>query len=208
MTVTTLRRMEVTGQVDFDSHVSGIVVLAVDVVNLLTPGETSGREYTVPTGAARIAALGDVFRRGDSRHGPLTEAEAEGMTTIAGRLRGVFEAIGSGDLDSAAGTLNTLMVRWGAQPRLDRHDDEPWHLHFHPADADYVQGWAAGLATGLAFVVGSEHADRLGLCSAPSCDRVYADTSRNGTKRFCSTACQNRVKAAAFRARQAEATRG
>jgi predicted RNA-binding Zn ribbon-like protein len=27
------------------------------------------------------------------------------------------------------------------------------------------------------------------------------DTSRNGTRRFCSTSCQNRVKAAAFRAK-------
>ncbi|MFC6935784.1 CGNR zinc finger domain-containing protein [Actinomadura yumaensis] len=35
----------------------------------------------------------------------------------------------------------------------------------------------------------------------PHCDRVYVDTSRNGTRRFCSTACQNRVKTAAFRAR-------
>jgi predicted RNA-binding Zn ribbon-like protein len=26
------------------------------------------------------------------------------------------------------------------------------------------------------------------------------DTSRNATRRFCSTACQNRVKAASFRA--------
>jgi hypothetical protein len=33
---------------------------------------------------------------------------------------------------------------------------------------------------------------------------VFVDVSRNGTKRFCSTACQNRVKAAAFRARQRE----
>ncbi|WP_456236959.1 CGNR zinc finger domain-containing protein [Actinomadura physcomitrii] len=32
-------------------------------------------------------------------------------------------------------------------------------------------------------------------------DRVYVDTSRNGKRRFCSTACQNRVKTAAFRAR-------
>jgi predicted RNA-binding Zn ribbon-like protein len=45
-------------------------------------------------------------------------------------------------------------------------------------------------------------AQRPGICSAPSCDRVFVDTSRNGTKRFCTTACQNRVKAAAFRARQ------
>jgi len=59
------------------------------------------------------------------------------------------------------------------------------------------------MAVGLAYVLGSEYADRIGVCSAPDCDRVYVDVSRNGTKRFCSTACQNRVKAAAFRARRA-----
>ena len=44
-------------------------------------------------------------------------------------------------------------------------------------------------------------ADRLGVCDAARCDRVYVDTSRNGARRFCSTACQNRTKAAAFRTR-------
>jgi hypothetical protein len=194
--------------VDFDSHVSGIVLLATDLVNLLTPGESAGRAYEVPAGADRIRRLEEVFRRGGSRRPRLTEAEAEYMTTAAERLRAVYVAVAEDDLDRAAETLNTLMARWGAQPRLDRHDNEPWHLHFHPAEVDYVQGWSAGLATGLAFVVGSELADRLGVCSAPGCDRVYADTSRNGTRRFCSTACQNRVKAAAFRARRAGAGRG
>lgn len=192
-----------TGQVDFDSHVSGIVLVAVEVVNLLTPGESAGRAYVPPVGDDRRAALIEVLRRGGARRSRLTEAETEDMTTAAGRLRPVFAAISAQDHDAAAETLNSLMARWGAQPRLDRHDNEPWHLHFHPAHADYVHGWAAGLATGLAFVVGSELADRLGVCSAPACDRVYADTSRNGTRRFCSTACQNRVKAAAFRARRA-----
>jgi predicted RNA-binding Zn ribbon-like protein len=52
-------------------------------------------------------------------------------------------------------------------------------------------------------VLGSESHDRLGVCTAPRCDRVYVDTSRNGTRRYCSTSCQNRVKTAAFRARLA-----
>jgi predicted RNA-binding Zn ribbon-like protein len=33
---------------------------------------------------------------------------------------------------------------------------------------------------------------------------VHVDASRNGTRRFCSTACQNRVKAAAYRGRRSE----
>jgi predicted RNA-binding Zn ribbon-like protein len=48
--------------------------------------------------------------------------------------------------------------------------------------------------------------DRLGVCTAALCDRVYVDNSRSGTRRFCSTSCQNRVKAAAFRARQVTAS--
>ncbi len=52
-------------------------------------------------------------------------------------------------------------------------------------------------------MLGGELYDRLGVCTAPHCDRVYVDTTRNGSRRFCSTACQNRVKAAAFRERHA-----
>ena len=57
-------------------------------------------------------------------------------------------------------------------------------------------------ATALAVVLGTEHGGRLGVCTAPRCDRVYVDTSRNATRRFCSASCQNRVKTAAFRARR------
>ena len=35
----------------------------------------------------------------------------------------------------------------------------------------------------------------------PDATGFYVDTSRNGTRRYCSTSCQNRVKTAAFRAR-------
>jgi predicted RNA-binding Zn ribbon-like protein len=49
--------------------------------------------------------------------------------------------------------------------------------------------------------LGSDLGGRLGVCSAPACDRVYVDGSKNGTRRFCSTRCQSRVKAAAHRSR-------
>ncbi|MPZ28052.1 MAG: hypothetical protein GEV12_16990 [Micromonosporaceae bacterium] len=45
--------------------------------------------------------------------------------------------------------------------------------------------------------------DRLGTCGADDCDRVFLDGSKNGSRRFCSITCQNRVKAAAFRRRRA-----
>ena len=121
---------------------------------------------------------------------------------MAGRLRAVFDTVDRGDVDGAATRVNTLLAETGARPQLDRHDGEPWHMHFHASTDSLADGWAAGCATGLAVVLGTEMYDRLGVCTAPRCDRVFVDVSRNGTRRFCSTTCQNRVKAAAFRARQ------
>jgi predicted RNA-binding Zn ribbon-like protein len=113
----------------------------------------------------------------------------------------VFEEASAGAIDDAAAQVNALLIRTGARPELERHDGQSWHLHYHAADNSLPNGWAAGCATGLAVVLGGSGSDRLGVCTAPACDRVYVDTSRNGTRRYCSTSCQNRVKTAAFRAR-------
>jgi predicted RNA-binding Zn ribbon-like protein len=194
--------MGVTVQVEFNSHTDRVVQVAVDLVNLLTPGEARGKPYQPAAGARLAHEVSEVLRRGGGR-GAATEDEAVELGAIATVLRDVFTSVSAGDIDAAALTVNR-MLRWsGARPELERHDSLGWHLHFHSADRTLVNGWAAGCATGLAVVLGGPLHDRLGVCTAPHCDRVYVDVSRNGARRFCSTACQNRVKTAAFRARHA-----
>ena len=186
---------------NFNSHTDAVVTMAVELVNLLTEGERRGRRYRPPAGGDRVARLNALLRESGGRSA--TEAEAAEFAPLAQQLRAVFECVAAGDLDSAAGQVNDLLRVTGAHPALERHDGEPWHVHFQAADDRSVaKGWAAGCATGLAIVLGGEYHDRLGVCTAPHCDRVYVDTSRNGSRRFCSTACQNRVKAAAFRERR------
>lgn len=180
-----------------------VVDVAVRLVNALTPGEAHGRPYLPPAGDQLPAAVTAALRGGRRDTREVTPDEAAEFGMIASALRAVFDAVDAGRLDEAASEVNALLAFTGARPQLDRHDGEPWHLHFHGADDSLVTGWAAGCATGLAVVLGSELHGRLGVCTADRCDRVYVDTSRNGTRRFCSTTCQNRVKAAAFRARQA-----
>jgi predicted RNA-binding Zn ribbon-like protein len=199
----TLKGRLVTGQVNFNSHTDSVVRMAVALVNLLTPGEDRSRKYLPPEGAERAAALNALFKSAGSRT-EVAAAEAEAFVPVAAALAAVFSAVAAGDVDRAAHQLNDLLAATGAHPALDRHDGEPWHIHFHSADeSSFATGWAAGCATGLAIVLGGELHDRLGVCTAPHCDRVYVDVSRNGSRRFCSTACQNRVKAAAFRERHA-----
>ena len=177
------------------------MTVAVALVNALTPGEAHGRAYLPP-------ADDDLPRRGHRGaalgQSPLREVTAGGGGRVAGRGGRVPRGVRGGRprrRGRGRRQVNALLASTGARPALDRHDGEGWHLHFHGARDGLASGWAAGCATGLAIVLGTEAAGRLGVCTAPRCDRVYVDTSRNGTRRFCSTTCQNRVKTAAFRSR-------
>ncbi|TDD82277.1 CGNR zinc finger domain-containing protein [Actinomadura rubrisoli] len=185
---------------NFNSHTDAVVQAAAGLVNALTEGERRGRPYTPPPPAELAADVTGVLR-GVSRRVQAGESEMAELAAVARRLRAVFEAIAAGDVDGAAGQVNRMLEETQARPRLERHDGEPWHVHFHGTGGSFADDWAGPCATGLAVVIGGELHDRLGVCTAPHCDRVYVDTSRNGARRFCSTACQNRVKTAAFRAR-------
>ena len=185
---------------NFTSHMDAVVTVAVRLVNALTAGETHGRPYAPPEGSARPAAVTAALRAGRRDTREVSPGEAAEFAAVAEGLRAVFDAVAAGRTDAAARLVNDMLATTGARPHLDRHDGEPWHLHFHGAEDSLVTGWAAGCATGLAVVLGSDLRGRLGVCTAPRCDRVFVDTSRNATRRFCSTSCQNRVKTAAFRA--------
>ncbi|MCC5574697.1 CGNR zinc finger domain-containing protein [Microtetraspora sp. AC03309] len=188
---------------NFNSHTDAVVAVAVTLVNTLTAGESRGRPYAPPSGEERTAAVSLAVAPGASRSYEVSAEQAAELAGVAEALRTVFESVAAGDIDAAAHHTNRLLAETDARPHLDRHDGEPWHVHFHGRGGTLAGDWAASCATGLAVVLGSELCDRLGVCTAPHCDRVYVDTSRNGTRRFCSTPCQNRVKTAAFRARSA-----
>lgn len=188
---------------NFSSHIDSVVTVAVRLVNALTPGEVHGRTYLPPDGVALATLATEALRFGRPDTRDVSPDEAAELGEFAWALRLVFADVAAGRLDQAAEQVNGLLGATGARPMLDKHDGEPWHLHFHGASESLTTGWMAGCATGLAVVLGSDLYGRLGVCTAERCDRVYVDTSKNGTRRFCSTACQNRVKAAAFRARHA-----
>ncbi|WP_404381846.1 CGNR zinc finger domain-containing protein [Knoellia locipacati] len=191
-----------TGQMDFDSHIVALVDVATRLVNTHTGSHARGAEHTPPTSpAARVRATA-VALAGDSGREPrVTRADADALAAHAQDLRRVFDAVDSGDVTDAAGLLNPMLRATGARPQLDVGPDGTWQVHFHGTDDSLAVGWAAGCATGLALAVGSSWAGRLGTCAADRCDLVFIDTSRNGSRRFCSTSCQNRTKTAAYRSR-------
>lgn len=190
----------------FGSYMDATVQLAVDLVNGLTPGWARGRRIGASDGDRRRQAVAAAFADRPNRArqwAAQREAELDRLSVQAAELRRVFDLLEQADTDAAARHLNGLMRHHDARPELSAHDGQPWHLHFHESAADPTGGLVAGCATALAMVVASDDSTRLGVCQAEHCDRVYVDTSRNASRRFCSTACQNRTKAAAFRRRRA-----
>jgi predicted RNA-binding Zn ribbon-like protein len=188
---------------DFASYTGKHVQTAVHLVNHLTPGCRSGRPVPPPvTLAERRTLLQHVADEAGDRWDRLDRSEIEQFGQLAVGLRSVFELADQDDVDGAASQVNHLLEEYRARPELSRHDGQAWHLHFHSEDAGAAAGWGAGCATGLAVVIGGGHAGRLGICIASQCDGVYVDTSRNGSRRFCSEACMNRTKVSAFRARK------
>jgi predicted RNA-binding Zn ribbon-like protein len=186
----------------FDSHVLNLVDVAARLVNGLTAGQRRGVPFDAPTGSARRPAVAAALGGPGRRTPAVSVPQADALIRHADRLRAVFEAADRGDERTAVRIVNALLRSSGARPQLDQLDGGGWHVHFHGRDDSLATGWAAGCASGLALALGSDLAGRLGVCAADRCDRVYVDTSKNATRRFCSTTCQNRVKTAAYRARR------
>jgi predicted RNA-binding Zn ribbon-like protein len=187
----------------FDGHVVTLLDAAVSLVNTLTDGSRQGRPYTAPHEDQLPQAMHEALPL-SSHRSTVEPGHAAYLAHTAQQMRAVFEAVDSGHIDQAAQLVNVLLRTAGARPQLDCADGEPWQVHFHGSEDSLAVGWSAGCATALALAIGSNLAGRLGVCTAPHCDRVYVDASRNAVRHFCSTACRSRVKAAAFRARKAQ----
>ncbi len=187
-----------TGQELFASDDQAGVRAAVDLVNAVALEHASGRVADLGDPLARLAT---VLADDPPSSAALGPDDVPAFLALADHLRAVFDDLRVGDVDAAAGRLNDLLVDHPAQPHLAREDGR-WRLHHHPLDAALVPMWTSICAEGLARAIGDGHADRLGTCAGVDCDRVFLDTSKNASRRFCSTVCQNRTKAAAFRRRR------
>jgi predicted RNA-binding Zn ribbon-like protein len=179
--------------VNFDAYTDLSVVTAVDLVNT----------RDVDTGADTLTSPPELLRflrdHRDSYDRQLTVTDVEEVQALRGRLRGVFT---SGDIVHVVGVLNALLAESNALPQLTDHDGV-WHLHFTPPESSLVAHMAAEAAMGLASVIRDHGLERLQVCAAVGCSRVFVDTSRNRSRRYCNPEiCGNRTNVAAYRARR------
>jgi predicted RNA-binding Zn ribbon-like protein len=131
-----------------------------------------------------------------------TAADLAAVRTLGPRLRAVWQA---GSTERIAELVNDLLDDSGARPRLIDHGGGfGWHLHVTGREATLEHRLAAQAAFAFVDLVRLREQSRLRQCEAPDCDAVFADLSKNRSRRYCDTGnCGNRQHVAAYRERRA-----
>ncbi|GAA3131943.1 CGNR zinc finger domain-containing protein [Planomonospora alba] len=119
-------------------------------------------------------------------------------------LRDAFHKVFTApDQATAVIRLNTLLSETRITPRLTEHDGHALHVHYFAPGASLGEHLAADLGVALAHLLVEGEWERLRTCSAPDCERVFVDESRNRSRVYCdSRTCGNRMHVAAYRARR------
>jgi predicted RNA-binding Zn ribbon-like protein len=127
------------------------------------------------------------------------QAELDAVRRLRLRLDRIWEMTS----DEAAELVNTLLREASALPQLVKHDGWDYHIHATPAEAPLADRMAVDAAMAFADVIRSGQLERLRVCAADDCGNVHVDLSKNRSRRFCGSACANRVNVAAYRTRRA-----
>ncbi|GID92358.1 CGNR zinc finger domain-containing protein [Amorphoplanes digitatis] len=161
---------------------------AVELVN-------SGAEPDTLTSTAWVDAWYAKHRY--TGHRARDAAELAELRAARPELRALLTA----DRDAAAEMINRMLARAGAVPQLIRHDGIDWHIHAVAAGEPLVRRVMVETAMAMADLVRADETSRLSVCAGENCDGIVLDLTRNRSRRFCGTACANRVAVAAYRAR-------
>jgi predicted RNA-binding Zn ribbon-like protein len=169
------------------------LAFAVALVNTVAGASRSGVDELGDP--ASLTALLDAHRY--SGRFDRDTAELEAVRATRALFRDVFEM----ERDDAVHAVNQMLHDARALPQLVRHDSFDWHLHATDLDAPLDERMRAEIGLAFVDVLRSDEQGRMRLCAAPDCDGVLIDLSRNGSKRFCSVRCGNRMNMVAFRSR-------
>lgn len=161
----------------------------------------AGASRTGDDELATVEELAELLRR-FTYSGRIDHDTAE--LTAVRETRDLLRSVWTLDRDDAVTAVNRMLRDARALPYLTRHDGSDWHIHATEPSAPLAERVRVEAALALIDVIRMDETNRLRVCGAEDCTGVFIDLSRNGSKRFCSVRCGNRVNMVAFRARRGQ----
>ncbi|MFD0206190.1 MULTISPECIES: CGNR zinc finger domain-containing protein [Saccharothrix] len=173
----------------FTHDTTAALVAAVALVN-------SAEEPDTLTDPAQLDAFFAEHGYTGSRTHDATELEA------VRALRAPLRRLLTSDRDTAVALVNDILAGHHVVPQLVRHDGFDYHLHATDPGTPLADRIAVETAMAMVDVIRAEELSRLSVCADDTCGGLVLDLSRNRSRRYCSTACGNRIAVAAYRARK------
>ena len=136
---------------------------------------------------------------------PVSDADLVPVYRVRDELRRVLTTT---DVEEAASVLNALARNTPAHPRMRRHDGLYWHVDWQNEGATLAEHILAQTVVGLMMYLSNAGYRRIRVCGRDDCERLFVDTTRNRSKRFCDGRnCGGRTHAQNFRERHRRASR-
>lgn len=119
-------------------------------------------------------------------------------------LSRLVHVLPGGQLPAVVEAVNAQLEAAAIAPSLNSHDGLALHIHWTPPSTPFAHQVAVDLLMAVAQTLCDHGTDRFGRCAADDCDRVFFDTTKNRSRRFCADPrCASRTHTAAHRARLA-----
>lgn len=171
--------------------------MATDLVNTRNPIDGQDELTTVEELRAFLDGYALDWHEEDWHPGEPTARDLNAIRRLREELRSVFAA---DDEAEAAELLNSILADVVAVPRISVHSAAP-HLHFEPRRGGTAEWLAAATAMGLSVVLVDFGLRRFGSCASHDCVDVFVDSSKNRSRRHCTSTCATRENVAAYRRR-------
>lgn len=182
-----------------DEEVRVTVDAAVELANLIAGESHPDVAALERPEQIRAVLVAHDFQRGRGAGTVELAALADRLLPIARLVRSLPD-IGLAD---AVGALNGQLEAAAIAPSLSAHDGFALHIHWTGPSTPFAHQVAVDVLMALAQTLCDHGVERFGRCAAGDCERVFYDTTKNRSRRFCTDPrCASRTHTAAHRARR------
>lgn len=133
-------------------------------------------------------------------------ATVSALAELADRCQPISRLVGAlpeSSLPDAVEAVNHQLQSCAIAPSLSAHDGSALHIHWTSSTSPFAHQVAVDLLMALAQTLCDHGVTRFGRCAADDCERVFFDTTKNRSRRFCDDPrCASRTHTAAHRARR------
>ena len=169
-----------------DTEIQLTIDAAIEFANAINDAINDTGEVLEPEAARQL-----LHDQGFSRAATAPIAAVRRLTQRMFDLFPRLATLPTSDIGPAGTWVNAELTELTVAPSLSDHDGSDLHVHWTPPSATFDDQVMADVLK------------RFGRCAADDCEHLFYDSSRNGSRRFCSNPrCASRTHTADHRKRR------